>query len=415
MLLKNGGNPRHWSSDSKWLFHSNWENNHLYSLDNNKNFHLPFPEQVGKLVSFSPVGEKMLFYRSSYDAIWPIKIVSTLGGVSFKPFGNEEAYGSKWMGNSKQILVQGEDDQGNIAMKIVPLAGGNSKEIKIKAEVDGEIFPFDFVPGFTHVAFSVRSDDGRKDLYIAPFSMQEARITGPARMIFEGWSGGAHNVTTSWSHDGNQLALSHDGDIWVIPLNGGSPIQLTETPAEERWIDWSPDGKWISYKIFNQAEKSETLHVIQSETGNSRKILDGCERESIWNMDSESILLFTDYELEVVSLDGKILEHILSFEDLGIEMPNSPCLSPDGKHFAFVGYKSGEGGEETYIIMYSFDNKKITRLGQDNLMDYKYSLDWSPDGKWLSYLTYEEIKVRPEGSLWEADFEEVKQKLLSRE
>jgi Tol biopolymer transport system component len=91
-------------------------------------------------------------------------------------------------------------------------------------------------------------------------------------------------------------------------------------------------------------------------------------------------------------------------------MTQSPCLSPDGKHFAFVGY---EDGDRSLIIKYSFDSKKITRLGDDNLFDYKYGLRWSPDGKWLSYLTYEEVKVRPEGSLWETDFDKVKQKLLS--
>jgi len=39
---------------------------------------------------------------------------------------------------------------------------------------------------------------------------------------------------------------------------------------------------------------------------------------------------------------------------------------------------------------------KITRLGEENLNDNKYSLSWSPDGKMLSYITYEALKVRPE-------------------
>ena len=105
-------------------------------------------------------------------------------------------------------------------------------------------------------------------------------------------------------------------------------------------------------------------------------------------------------------------EYETVIEDQGIESYDSPCLSPDGEHFAFVGYESGE---ESQIFMYSFDSKIITRLAYENLNDYKYGLNWSPDGKWLSYHTYEGIKVRAEGSLWEADFEEVKQKLLSQD
>jgi len=410
MLLKNGGNPRRWSPDSKWLFHSNWENNHFYSMDHQNNFDIMFPEQVGNFVSFTPEGKKMLFYRSSYDDKWPLKIVSTSGGASYKPAGNVAAYGSIWLGDSKQIVVQGDNEQGNVTFKIVSLAGGDPQSIKIDDDMDGQAFPFDLLPDLKQIAFSVQREDGRKDVYLAPFSAKEGTTTGPARRIFAGWSGGAYNVTTAWSSDGKKLALSHEGDIWIVPLEGGTPLQITKTPASERWLDWSPDGKWISYKVLNQSEKTETLYVIQPDDGIPMALNHDCDRETQWSNDSKSIILFTEKELQTVSLDGKILEHILNINDLGLEMTQSPCLSPDGKHFAFVGY---EDGDRSLIIKYSFDSKKITRLGDDNLFDYKYGLRWSPDGKWLSYLTYEEVKVRPEGSLWETDFDKVKQKLLS--
>ena len=412
MLLKNGGNPRRWSPDSKWLFHKNWENNHLYSMDFNKNYELTFPEQVGNFVSFSSEGKNMLFYRSSYDTKWPLKIVSASGGASYKPTGNDAVYGAIWLGDSKHIVVQGDNELGNVTVKIISLVGGDPINIKIEADVDGEVIPFDLLPDLKRIAFSVKRENGTKDLYIAPFSGQDARASGPARMIFEGWSGGAYNVATSWSPDGKKLALIHEGDIWIIPLEGGNPVQITDTPVSERWVNWSPDGKWISYKIYNQSAQAATLHVIQSEEGNSRVVHQNCQWEPTWNSDSKSITIFTDNELQIISLDGEILEQFLNLEEQGIESYDSPCLSPDGEHFAFVGYESGE---ESLIIIYSFDSKLITRLANENLNDYKYGLDWSPDGKWLSYLTYEGIKVRPEGSLWKADFEEVKQKLISHE
>ncbi len=407
MLLKNGGKPSQWSSDSKWLFHSNWENNHFYSLDLNKNFELAFPEQVGNFTSFSPEGDKMLFYYSSYDEKWPLKIVSSLGGASYSPAENEAAYGSIWLGDSKHIMVQGENEQEEITYKMISLSGENSTNIKIEGDVDGELFPYDFLPDFTHIAFSVRREAGRKDLYVAPFSVEEAKTTGPPHMIFEGWSGGAYNVTNSWSPDGKNLALIHEGDIWIIPLEGGNPEQITDTPDPERWVTWSPDGKYISYIIYKQSEQTAKLYVIQPEEGISR-IVHHDSQGGVWNSDSESFILITDQELQLVSLEGEILEHILNLKDLGIDRPDSPCLSPDGRHLAFIGY---EFNDKTFIIKYSFDSKKITRLAQDNLYDYKYSLSWSPDGKWISYLTYEEIKVRPESTMWEADFEEIMEKL----
>ncbi len=408
MLLKNGGNLRRWSLDSKWLFHSNWENNHFYSLNLRENYEINFPVQVGKFVSFSPEGKKLLFYRSSYDTKWPLKIVSASGGASYKPAGNETAFGSIWLGDSKHIIVQGDNEEENVTFKIIPLAGGDPLKINIEAGLERDYSLFDILPDLTQIAFEVKREDGCKDLYIAPFSVQEAKTTGPARLIFEGWSGGAYNVATSWSPDSKKLALIHEGDIWIIPLEGGNPVQITKTPANERWVHWSPDGKWISYIIYNQAAQAATLHVIQPEEGISRIVHQNSQWEPTWNSDSKSITIFTDNELQVISLDGKILEHILNLKDQGIETYDSPCLSPDGNHFAFVGYESGE---ESLIFMYSYDSKKITRIAYENLNDYKYGLNWSPDGKWLSYHTYEGIKVRPEGSLWEADFEEVIEKL----
>jgi WD40 repeat protein len=414
ILKRSDGVPFCWSSDKKWLIlQQPWDNPYLYAFELDKKFELTLPEHVGTFVSFSPEGNKMLFYRSSHDAKWPLKIVSSSGGASYKPAGNTAAYGSTWMGDSKQIMIQGEDEQGNIGMKIISLGEEDPMNIKIEADVDGEPFPYYMLPDNKHIAFSVKKDNGLQDLYVAPFSVKEAKTTGSARKIFKDWSGGAYNATTSWSPDGKKLAMTHEGNIWMVPLDTGIPVQITDTPEEERWINWSPDGQWISYKTFNQAKKTETLHVIKPGADSSLILHRNCYRETVWKHDNKGILIFSDGVLQEISLDGILQEKILSLQDLEIEVFESPCLSPDGKHFAFVGYESYESGERSMIIKYSFDSKKVTKLALEDGQDYKYSISWSPDGKWIAYLTYEEIKVRPEGYLWEADFDEVIEKLAS--
>jgi Tol biopolymer transport system component len=283
-------------------------------------------------------------------------------------------------------------------------------KVNIEAQVNGKPFPFTASPDLTKIAFSVTREDRKKDLYIVPFSMTEARTTGPARLVFEGWSGGAYNVLISWSKDGKKLGVVHEGDIWVVPLDGGKPVQITNTPEPERWINFSPDGNMISYYI--QITVSAILHIIPATGGMSSVVNNDC-RGARWSPDSKSMALLSKDELQIVSLDGQKIKHIANIKDLGLTQIGNPLFSPDGKNLAMIGYFGEKLGDndKTLIILYNMETAKITRLAQENLDDNKDFLEWSPDGEWLSYITEESAKVRPEGTLWEADFDEIKEKL----
>jgi len=403
MLTKGAGYP-YWSSDGKWLFHSTWESKNLYSIDQNKNFNLTFPKEVGDFASFSPDGNKVLFYRSSSDMKWPLKIVSPAGGPPFSPLLNADVYDSYWSNDSKKILAQTESEHG---YEMINLNGGPSVEVRIEADVNSKPFPFRFSDDLTKVAFSVRREDGLKDIYVAPFSMTEARTTGPARLVFEGWSEGAYNVFIAWSHDGKKMAVVHEGDIWVVQTDGGKPVKITNTPETERWISFSPDGNMISYSI--PSVQSAILYIIPA-SGGTYKVLDNDCKGATWLNDSKSLVLLSNNNLKIISPDGPKTKHLLNIKDIGLSNDGINIqVSPDGKYLAFIGYLGDN--DHCLIITYSMETGKVTRLADENIVDNKYGLVWSPDGKWLSYLTYEEEKVRPEGSLWEADFEEVLEKL----
>ena len=226
MILRNAGAPQ-WSPDGTWLYLLNWENNHFYSPDSDKNFRLTAPGQVGNFIGFLPGGEKILLYRSSYHYKWESKVVSVFGGPSFSPLANGEVFSSRWLPDSKNILVVcNQNELENPKFKVIPLGGGNPVEVKTDAKVDVQQL-IGFSKDFTKLAFSVKREDGRRDLYVIPFSIQDATTAGLPKLIFEGWVGGAFNVTTSWSPDGQKMALIHEGDIWVVPLEDGDPVKIT--------------------------------------------------------------------------------------------------------------------------------------------------------------------------------------------
>jgi tricorn protease len=49
------------------------------------------------------------------------------------------------------------------------------------------------------------------------------------------------------SPDGSELAVSWQGDIWLVPASGGTARPLTTHPATERHPVWSDDGRWIAF------------------------------------------------------------------------------------------------------------------------------------------------------------------------
>lgn len=391
----------HWSPDGKWLYLISNNDNYLYSFEDKKEFKLRHPKQIGRFCSFTPNGDELLFYRSSFDDKWGMKVISSLGGPSFSPALNCEVYYSQWSRDSKNMLAMSVNVKGDLTFKVIPFAGGNPVEVKIDVKVNGKPIPIEASPDLTQLIFSVKLADGLKDLYIVPLSIQKGKTMGSGRLIFEDC---LSNVRLSWSPDGSKLALLHDGDIWIVPLNGEDPSQVTDTPENERWVEWSPNSKMISYII--ESKQSGLLYIMNLNTENSTIINNNCEG-SEWSPDSKSLAVSSLNKLFIIGLDGnKIYDFELS-KEIDITNISDLSFSPKGKYFAFHSYTADE---ESIIYLYSFETKEIIRLGDDDL---KYSLVWSPDGKWLSYLTYQQEKVRPEGTLWEADFAEIKEKLLN--
>jgi len=409
-IIDFGGVPEFWTPDGKWLYHSSWNKRQLFCLSNNQNFDLITPREVGDFIAFSPDGKRMLFYRSSYHEKFGSKVVSFSGGPSFEPIKDFNIHSARWSPDSKIILAQAENEDGDISYRILPFGAGESYMMNIDVTVIGKPFPFAISPDYKKLAFTVAREDGKEDLYVVPISVKDARTTGPADLIFEGWSAGAYNVVFSWSPDGNNLALVHENDIWIVPLSGGKPTQITNTPEEEIWISWSPDGEMIAYFVDSKMVRS--FQVIPASGGNSTKVLDDCKSAS-WSPDSKEFAVYSGESMSIITLDGQTIRHIIKQDenDLRFEDFYAPKWSPDGKYLAFIGYKTKTEKEKSRLFIISAKGGKVTELAPEDNAKYKNGICWSPDGKWLLYFTEETVKVRPEGTMWEADFEEILEKL----
>ena len=407
-----------WSPDGKWLLGDDWQKLHFYNLNDKSKLEFSQPEEVGHFFSWSFEGQKMLFFRSSYHYNEGLKIASTTGGPSFEPVPLLTNYGKAvWSDNSKLMAVQGEDDKGNIAIRIVPLAGGKSYVINLDNPVDGKPFPFGISSDLKKLLFKVDRDDGKEDLFVVPISAEEARTIGPAVKIFDGWyREGAFNVRLSRSNDGEKVALIHEGDIWIAFTNGDHPIQVTDTPEKEGYMKWTSEGKTLLYATPSGWRLLEN----PGSEGKVTKLLDeGSEIECRWtnidfSPDNTRIAILSDEKIKIIYLDGTTSNQILNFKFLELNECFNLTWSPDGNNLSFIGVKKTddinfpEGKYQVFNI--PEDGGKPIRVAPDD-DDFKWGISWSPDGKWIGYSPMKSVKIRPESTVWEADFEEVVEKL----
>ena len=186
-----------------------------------------------------------------------------------------------------------------------------------------------------------------------------------------------------WTPDGNALLFSTPSDGWNLlkdPISQGKVIQLSDEGNKidcSFWdIDISPDNNRFAYS--------------------------------------------TEKQLKIISLNTSKPIRILDAKDLDLIEFGEVKWSPDGENLAFIGTKertdepvSTLHERKCQIFSLPMDGGRPIRVATDD-DDWKDGLSWSPNGKWIAYSPMKPVKIRPESTIWEADFEEVKAKLLNQ-
>jgi eukaryotic-like serine/threonine-protein kinase len=124
--------------------------------------------------------------------------------------------------------------------------------------------------------------------------------------------GGGLQTDATWSPDGRSIAYTADqagnSDIWVKSVDGGDPVRLTRSPAQDGEPSWSPDGRSI---VFTSDREGGGLFVVPALGGPERQLTSLGVRPE-WTPDGSEILFRTGgvggiglfVSLHAVSADG---------------------------------------------------------------------------------------------------------------
>lgn len=156
---------------------------------------------------------------------------------------------------------------------------------------------------------------------------------------------GASNFAVSPS--GDEVAFVIRGDIYATSTKYKTTRRITDTPAQERSLDFSPDGRSIVYDS---------------------------DRDGYWQL---FIAKLSNPDDKTFTYASDIVEEPLYKCDTSAQQP---LFSPDGKKVAFL-----ENRTELKVI--DLASKQVT-TALDGKYNYSYtdgdvSFEWSPDSKWL--------------------------------
>ncbi len=185
------------------------------------------------------------------------------------------------------------------------------------------------------------------------------------------------------SPDGDRIVLTTRGQVFVAPVSDGRFVELTrESGVRYRNAKFSHDGKSIILQS-EQTGEVEFWKYPANGIGKGEQLTNdgkGFRMDGIPSPDGKMIA-YTDKDNRLLLYDSvskktKIVEtsQYASFENL--------CWSPDSK---WLSYISQAANTYNRIVIYNIADKKITTLTDDRTDSY--SPAWSPDGKWIYFLS----------------------------
>lgn len=208
---------------------------------------------------------------------------------------------------------------------------------------------------------------------------------------------GVSSSHARWSPDGKFIAFlsaRNEGktQVWLLPRGAGEAVRLTDTPQDVEDFAWAPDSRRLVLVLRDpkteevEAAKEKNPKPAGKEKPKTQKpwIIDRLQ----FKVDEVGYLDRRRTHLYVFDLVTKTLTQVTSgdFDDA------EPAWSPGGKSIAFSSNRSKPDPDASYDIniwVVAADNADkgafLTQVTTNPGADTTPS--WSPDGKWITYVT----------------------------
>jgi dipeptidyl aminopeptidase/acylaminoacyl peptidase len=293
------------------------------------------------------------------------------------------------------VLIAPIDAQGRRPMTLIDIAG-LSRVIGPQLSPDGRT-----------VAYMLSTADWKAGRPVYHLWRQNVSGGAPAQLTF---TEGGDIPVTRWSPDGRTLLFMRDGQISLLPADGGESRVLTRHATGVRDPSWTPDGSAVYFVAADPQPASERERTQQRD--DVYALDQNYRQRHLWK-----IVAATGAETQVTTGDWSVLEYKLSADGTRIAVQRAPSpLAADGsKSEVWVMDANGDNARavttntiQEYAPELSPDNSQVLFLADANdrldpyyptmlfvvsvsggppraaLTDGRHAIDqasWAPDGR----------------------------------
>lgn len=235
-------------------------------------------------------------------------------------------------------------------------------------------------PNKDKVAYVLTHVDKEKDGYFSFIYITDLQGEGRQYTSHVSKESLIKDTAPKWSPDGTKLAFRSNrtgkNQVWLLHIDGGEALQLTDVKQGIGDFTWSPDGKQLALTVNGELKLTTDGDEDKKEEKSDVKVITRLrykgDGEGIYNDDHKHVYLF-DVELKTYT---KITEGEHDF--------SQPRFTSDGKSLFYIGTKAEDKdwGYLTAIWKFDIHSKEETLFYQAN--GYIMAPSISPDGKWLA-------------------------------
>jgi Tol biopolymer transport system component len=147
---------------------------------------------------------------------------------------------------------------------------------------------------------------------------------------------------------------AHFGEIYIMNADGSDQKQLTFTPGYDGGPFFSPDGKRIVWRRFDETGAVADIYTMKADGSDARRVTDfGSMSWAPYYHPSGKDIIFTsnklgfsNFELYIVDTDGAHAPVRVTFTD-GFD--GLPVFSPDGKRICWSSARTADGKSQLFM------------------------------------------------------------------